>query len=201
MTDGQSPYAAPQGHYGRSAYYPALYGAAPVSAGLQIGSRLLEAVIVGTAASLLSLLALVPFMAAVIQVSFADPPADAGQSPQAGGLIAAFTTTALVVLLVWLLVALIFMWWLAARGKSIGNAIFGFRLVSTIDGQPIGWAKALLWYAVIIIGSSLTGGILGLLFLLSPLFDSETGWNQAWQDKMVSAVLINHRMGPDTPAR
>ncbi|HET7414153.1 MAG TPA: RDD family protein [Arthrobacter sp.] len=176
--------------------------AAPVPAPLQIGARLLEALIITIAASVLGLLALVPFIVAIVGVSSGGgEPAVAGENGQPGNLIAAFTATALVIVLVWLVVALIFVWWLAARGKSIGNAIFGLRLVSTTDGRPIGWGKALLWYAVVIIGSALTGGILGLLFLLSPLFDNESGWNQAWQDKMVGAVLINHRMGRDTFAR
>lgn len=201
MTDAQPPYAAHQGPYGGVPDHPALQGGAPVPAGLQIGARLLEALIVGIAASVLALLALVPFIVAIVQVSSAGQPAGVGEDGQAGALFAAVTTTALVILLAWLLIALVFVWWLASRGKSIGTAIFGLRLVSTNDGQPIGWGKALLWYAVVIIGSALTGGILGLLFLLSPLFDNDSGWNQAWQDKMVGAVLINHRMGRDTFAR
>lgn len=201
MTDAQPPYAAHQGSYGGAPYHPSLQSAAPVPAGLQIGARLLEALITGIAASVLGLLALVPFIAALVQVSSTGQPAGVGEDGQAGALFAAFATTTLVILLAWLLTALVFVWWLAARGKSIGSAVFGLRLVSTGDGQPIGWGKALLWYAVVIIGSALTGGILGLLFLLSPLFDNESGWNQAWQDKMVGAVLINHRMGRDTFAR
>lgn len=149
----------------------------------------------------MSLLAVVPFIIAVIQVASSGHSGPPGQEGQTGVLLAAFSTTALIILLLWLLIALVFVWWLASRGKSIGNAIFGLRLVSTADGHPIGWGNALLWYAVVIVGSALTGGILGILFLLSPLFDNESGWNQAWQDKMVSAVLINHRMGRDTLTR
>lgn len=193
----QPPYAAHQAAYGGPVFHPALQGAAPVPAGLQIGSKLLEALIISIPVSILGLLAFVPFFVAIFRAA-SDPALGSSPADGTGAVIGAFMVTALVVALLWLLVALFFIWWLATRGKSIGNAIFGLRLVSTTDGQPIGWGKALLWYAVVIIGSALTGGILGLLFLLSPLFDNVSGWHQAWQDKMVGAVLINHNMGRDT---
>ncbi len=193
----QPPYSAHQAPYGGPAFHPALQGAAPVPAGLQIGSKLLEALIISIPASILGLLAFVPFFVAIFRAA-SDPALDNSPADGTGAVIGAFIVTAFVVALIWLLVALFFIWWLAARGKSIGNAIFGLRLVSTTNGQPIGWGKALLWYVVVIGGSALTGGILGLLFLLSPLFDNVSGWNQAWQDKMVGAVLISHNMGRDT---
>lgn len=145
----------------------------------------------------LSLFGLAVFVLFVVSMGIASkPPGD-----ETSDVIAAYAGPLTAIGVVWLLVAVFFIGLLAIRGSSAGNAMLGLRLVSTADGQPIGWGKALLWYAVVIVGSVLTCGILGLLFLLSPLFDTESGWHQAWQDKMVGAVTINHKMGPDTVKR
>lgn len=190
--------------YGQEQQYPALQGAAPASAGLQIAAKLVEAVLIAIPVVVLSMLAVIPFIFAIVAAADYDTGTargSAGENPlmaDVGMIFAAFITIVGVILLIWLLLSLALVWWLAVRGGSFGNAIFGLRLVSTETGQPIGWGKSLLWYVVVIVGTVVTGGILGLLFLLSPLFDSASGWNQAWQDKMVGAVLINTRMGRDT---
>ncbi|GAB3527500.1 RDD family protein [Arthrobacter monumenti] len=171
--------------------YPALQGVAPASAGAQIGSRTFDVIVVGIPVLALSFFGLALLGLFLLAMSMTG-------DDQTSDIIAAYAGPLAGIAVVWLLAAIFFIGLLAIRGSSAGNAMKGLRLVSTADGQPIGWRKALLWYAVVIVGSVLTVGILGLLFLLSPLFDTESGWHQSWQDKMVGAVMINRKMGPDT---
>ncbi|HET8794911.1 MAG TPA: RDD family protein [Arthrobacter sp.] len=176
--------------------YPALEGVSPASAGAQISSKILDAIIVGIPVLVLSFLGLAMFVLFLVSMMgiASKPPGDETSED----IIAAYAGPVLGPAAVWLLTAIFLIGLLAIRGSSTGNAMLGLRLVSTADGQPIGWGKALLWYTVVVVGSVLTYGILGLLFLLSPLFDTESGWHQAWPDKMVGAVMINRKMGPDT---
>lgn len=202
MADVEPPYAAHQSLYSGPQFHAAFQDAQPVSAGRQIAARFIEALIAGgLGLILIGALIIVPVLTSLGTVSVTEATLDPNKNNQTGILFMSGGIAALIVVLVALVVAGIFIWWLAARGNSIGNEMFGLRLVSTADGQPIGWGKALLWYAVVIIGSVVTAGILGLLFLLSPLFDTASGWNRAWQDQMVGAVLIDRRMGLDTFAR
>jgi uncharacterized RDD family membrane protein YckC len=119
-------------------------------------------------------------------------------SSQSSALFGQFLVGFLIFSLISLAIGIFFWWWLATKGKTIGYAIFGLRLVSVEDGQPLGWGKTCLRWLLTTIGSSLTGGILGILFLLSPLFDNVSGWHRAWQDKIFDGVVINHKLGRDT---
>lgn len=176
----------------------ALRNAAPVSAGLQIAANFVDGLITGVIGLVVFFASLGPAYANLLSYSATSP---TSTSRTVAGQFAAQAFTGMAVFGVVMLALGIFLWWwLAKKGKSFGFAVFGLRLVSAQDGQPLGWGKTFLRYLVMSLGSSLTGGLLGLLFWLSPLFDSTSGWFRAWQDKMVDGVMINHKLGQDTLA-
>ncbi|GGC85183.1 hypothetical protein GCM10011512_10070 [Tersicoccus solisilvae] len=201
-------YGYPQGGYLARNPYPGVEGARPTGAGLQIGAAFVDNLILGVIFGVLGGLSFIPLFA-----TLAGLPSSAYRrttnasgtrtrselTPEAtnavlGSVAASFAIMAVL----FIIVGVLLWWWLATRGKSIGNAIFGLRLVSQETGQPLGWGPIFLRGLLVWGTSTLTSGIMGLLFWLSPLFDSTSGWFQAWQDKLFKGVVINHREGPDT---
>jgi uncharacterized RDD family membrane protein YckC len=183
---------------GGPAYHPALQGAAPTGAGTQIGAQLVEWVILSVPATLVVVLSMIPMFSAIASVA-ATSSNQLTESQAAELFGAAFLSFGIAAVLS-IAVGIFLWWWLAVKGKSIGYAIFGLRLVSADTGQPLGWGKIFLRFLVVYVVGVVTAGIGNLLFLLSPLFDSTSGWYQAWQDKMFGAVVINHKQGRDTYA-
>jgi uncharacterized RDD family membrane protein YckC len=183
---------------GGPAYYPALQGAAPTGAGTQIGAQLVEWLILSVPATLVVVLSMIPMFSAIASVAAtsSNQLTDAQAAELFGAALLSFGIAAVLSIAV----GIFLWWWLAVKGKSIGYAIFRLRLVSADTGQPLGWGKIFLRFLVVYVVGVVTAGIGNLLFLLSPLFDSTSGWYQAWQDKMFGAVVINHKQGRDTYA-
>ncbi len=143
---------------------------------------------------ILTLLGLIPYFMNLFNV-VAQPPGliEGAQEQQFSQLMGSMLIVVGVFALAMLVYFLVFSWFIAVKGQTPGMRILGLRLVSVHTGQPVGWKLALLRSAVLILGNQFTGGILGLLFWLSPLFDTQSGWNQSWQDKMLKAVLTTSR--------
>ncbi|WP_052663649.1 RDD family protein [Psychromicrobium lacuslunae] len=192
-----SPYGQPAAPYGAAA----LQGARATTAGKQLLVWLLDGVIFGLPLTLLSFLSFLPLIFTTIEIANDHSRRhnlDELSSSQAASIFGSIAI-AIVATGVLLLVYYFIYWWLiATKGRTPGMSIMGLRLVSIETGQPIGWGQAFLRGLVVVLGSQLTGGIGGLLFWLSPLFDSTTGWAQSWQDKLVKAVIIDTKNGRDT---
>ncbi len=176
-----------------------LSGTRPASATNQILYWLLDGLIFGIPIMILTLLGLIPYFMNLFNV-MAQPRglSEGAQEQQFSQLMGSMLIVVGVFALAMLVYFVVFSWFIAVNGQTPGMRILGLRLVSVHTGQPVGWKLALLRNAVLILGNQFTGGILGLLFWLSPLFDTQSGWNQSWQDKMVKAVLINVKEGRDT---
>jgi len=95
-----------------------------------------------------------------------------------------------VLVVAWYLFALLYEFFmLAARGgQTIGKQVMKIKVVK-LDGQPIGWGSAASRVYVQSIASACTCGVAGLLFALSPLFDSSP-WRRGWPDQLASTVVI-----------
>lgn len=87
--------------------------------------------------------------------------------------------------------ALLYTTLLATVKRSPGMALLGLELVSTDQFTPVTAGQGFLRGVILTLSSIASGGVLGLLFWLSPLFDSTSGWAQSWQDKIVNAVVID----------
>jgi uncharacterized RDD family membrane protein YckC len=78
---------------------------------------------------------------------------------------------------------------LAARnGQTFGKRLMKLRVVK-LDGRPVGWGSAAGRVYVPMLASLCTGGLAGLLFALSPLFDSSP-WRRGWPDHIASTVVV-----------
>lgn len=180
---------------------PALAGARATSAGRQLLVWLLDGLIFGLPLALLSFLSFLPLIFTAIDIASyqARNHINHGLSEAQAMKIFGSLAIALAVSGVLLLVYYFIYWWLiATKGRTPGMSIMGMRLVSLETGLPIGWGQAFLRGLVVVLGSQLTGGVGGLLFWLSPLFDSTSGWAQSWHDKLVKAVVIDTKNGRDT---
>lgn len=200
-------YGYPQGGYRPRNRYPGVEGAEPTSAGRQILAAFVDNLILGVVFSVLGLLAFTPLFATLgsLPSSASTPSYDqygnptTGLSPdQAGALAGSIAASLAIMAVLFLIVGIVLWWWLATRGKSIGNAVFGLRLVGQETGRPLGWGPTFLRGLLMWGANALTGGIMGLLFWLSPLFDSTSGWYQSWQEKLFKGVVIDHKQGRDT---
>lgn len=78
------------------------------------------------------------------------------------------------------------------RGLTIGKAITGLRLVSVRTLERAGVGAVLLRFLVLV-GASLVP-LLGVVFLLSPLFDPE-GRGRGWHDRASRVWLVDVRNG------
>ncbi|WP_394938198.1 RDD family protein [Psychromicrobium sp. YIM B11713] len=178
---------------------PALTGTRATTAGQQILVWLLDGLIFGIPLAILSFLAFLPLLFKIGELSRVKVKRYSARASEAQLneiLVLVFLGIGIVIVL-----SLIyyFIYWclIATRGRTPGMSILGLRLVSWDTGQPIGWGQAFLRGIIVVFGSYVTGGIVGLLFWLSPLFDSTTGWAQSWQDKLVKAVMIDTKNGRD----
>lgn len=177
---------------------PMLEGAQPSTAGKQVLSWLIDWLIFGIGWAVLTFLALIPMIIGLGSIRESRDAYGPVQDPDPGifygGLMVSITLTIVVAVGVFLL-----WWWLiATKGKTPGMHFMNQRLVSLETGKAVGWGPAFLRGLVIVFGGSLTGGVLTLLFWLSPLFDSTSGWFQGWHDKLIKAVYIDTRTGRDT---
>ncbi|NYE94517.1 hypothetical protein FHU41_000738 [Psychromicrobium silvestre] len=184
-------------------FFPALNGAVPVTGGRQVLVWLLDGVIFGLPVAILSFLCFLPMLFTIFSnIDKHAGSANVRHENWSDAELSAFFTSLLVGLLLngILMLAYYGVYWylIAVKGRTPGMSIMGMRLVSVETGQPIGWGPAFLRGLVVVLGSGITSGLLGLLFWLSPLFDSSTGWAQSWHDKMVKAVFIDTKAGRDT---
>lgn len=75
-------------------------------------------------------------------------------------------------------------------GQTVGKKAMDLRVVR-VDGSQLGAGSAAI-RAFVPVGISLfTLGLGGLLFVLSPLFDSNSGWNRGWYDTMASTLVVS----------
>lgn len=180
---------------------PALAGARATSAGRQLLVWLLDGVIFGVPLLLLSIPGFLPLISKLIDVASLQAQHRLQHGLSKSQQLEIFGSLAVGVIVFWVLLLIyhfIYWWLIATKGRTPGMSIMGMRLVSLETGQPIGWGQAFLRGLVVVLGSQLTGGIGGLLFWLSPLFDSSSGWAQSWHDKLVKAVIIDTKNGRDT---
>lgn len=175
-----------------------LTGTRPVSGANQILYWLLDGVIFGAALTVLAMLAFIPYFASVLRVFSRSSGSSGVRDAQVSEVLVGSASSLAIYAVVLLAYFVVFSWMVAVKGQTPGMRVLGLRLVSVETGRPMGWGPGCLRSAVIILGSQFTGGILGLLFGLSPLFDTQSGWNQAWQDKLVKAVLIDVKNGRDS---
>lgn len=77
----------------------------------------------------------------------------------------------------------------AAFGQTVGKKLFKLRVV-LLSGEPVTWSasalRSLPWY----VASNCTLGLLGVLTLLSPVFDREH-WHRGWPDKLAKTVVVH----------
>lgn len=77
----------------------------------------------------------------------------------------------------------------AMFGQTVGKRVMQMQIV-TIDGGGVpGWGRAAGRSLLVVLLSVVTGGLAGLLFYLSPLFDS-TSWKRGWHDKIAGTVVV-----------
>ncbi|MDQ2728508.1 MAG: RDD family protein [Actinomycetota bacterium] len=70
-------------------------------------------------------------------------------------------------------------------GKTVGNMALGTKTLDSTGGTTIGYGRALLrWFVTFILGITLIGGILDVLW---PLWDDK---NQTIHDKAASSVVV-----------
>jgi uncharacterized RDD family membrane protein YckC len=73
-------------------------------------------------------------------------------------------------------------------GQTIGKRVMRIRVV-TLTGGSVGWGASAARSFVYTLASACTCGLLGLLFDLSPLFDSSP-WKRGWRDQVASTVVV-----------
>ncbi|WP_188079068.1 RDD family protein, partial [Actinotalea subterranea] len=101
----------------------------------------------------------------------------------------------------WLLVVAfgIVQWWLlGTRGFTVGKRLVGLRVLSAVDGRPIGMGRAFLRLLIPAAGS-LAAGIGQPLVYASPFFDS-SGRRQGWHDKVAGSMVFDVTVGVDPSA-
>lgn len=180
-----------------------LAGVRPATAGKQVLHWLLDGLILWLPFTILGLVAAGPFFTQMFDGFYAlNNTSNTSVSPrgeQSGGEqtivnFMVFVASSTILLLIYFG---LYWWMIAVKGQTPGMRILGLRLVSVETGQPIGWGQAFIRGAVVVLGTLFSGGILGVVFWLSPLFDTQSGWNQALQDKLVKAVAIDVKTGRD----
>jgi uncharacterized RDD family membrane protein YckC len=77
---------------------------------------------------------------------------------------------------------------LGHSGQTVGKRVMKLRVIK-VSGEPIGWGAAAARVFVPMLLSCVTCGIGGLLFALSPLFDSGP-WKRGWPDQIASTIVI-----------
>jgi len=120
---------------------------------------------------------LVPLMCAGIIVSATE---DASGEPNPAAIVIALPVYAFAILYEFVM--------LGRSGQTIGKRVMKLKVVR-VDGQPLGWGSAAARVYVQSIVSGCTCGLGGLLFALSPLFDSGP-WKRGWPDQIASSVVI-----------
>jgi Predicted membrane protein/domain len=120
---------------------------------------------------------LIPLVCAGLIVSATE---NAQGEPSPGAIFIALPAYAAVILYEWVM--------LAASGQTFGKRIMKIKVVR-VDGRPLGWAAAFARVYVQVFVSMVSCGIGGLLFVLSPLFDSSP-WKRGWPDQLASSVVI-----------
>jgi uncharacterized RDD family membrane protein YckC len=73
-------------------------------------------------------------------------------------------------------------------GQTLGKRAMRLRVLH-ISGRPLGWGGAVVRFIVPGIANCFTCGIGGILFYLSPLFDSGP-WKRGWHDQLASSVVV-----------
>jgi uncharacterized RDD family membrane protein YckC len=73
-------------------------------------------------------------------------------------------------------------------GQTIGKRFMKLRVVK-VSGEPAGWGASAARTFVPMLVSCFTCGIGGMLFSLSPLFDSSP-WKRGWPDNIASTVVV-----------
>lgn len=175
-----------------------LSGSRPASSSHQIQYLLWDVLIFGVPIMILTVLGFIPLFTSLFKVG-AQPRglSKSAQAQQFNDLTGSMFIPVVVFGFSLLVFFVLYSWFIAVKGQTPGMRILGLRLVSIQTGRPVGWGRSCSRNAVLILGNQFTGGILGLLFWLSPLFDTQSGWNQSWQDKMVKGVLIDIKEGRD----
>lgn len=83
-----------------------------------------------------------------------------------------------------------------SKSKTIGKAIFGMQVISSIDGQPIGFGKMILreWFAK---KASAAAFLLGYIWVL--IDDKNRGWHDKIMDTYVIDIDESAKLGSVNP--
>lgn len=90
--------------------------------------------------------------------------------------------------LIWLAWVALLVWSQAIRGASPGMRVMRLEVVAVENGQPIGWARAIIR---LLIFGALSGTVVGLIVMLVLLATHPR--RQGWHDLAARAVVINAR--------
>ena len=105
---------------------------------------------------------------------------DFGYSQQSPAASVSILVVGITIAVAYLVVQMVFY----AKSQTIGKAILGMKVISSIDGEPVGFWKMLLreWFA-----KKASGVICGLGYLWVLIDDK----NRGWHDKIVDTYVID----------
>ena len=152
--------------------------------GARLGAYIIDAIIVGTVASVAMIAVALPLAGDLFRIALDDP--DRLKVPatwaELGGQILAFIVGSLVI---GLLAMLYFPFFWARGGATPGMMAAGIRVVNDRDGSPIGWGPALLR----LVGMWVSGAVFYLGFVWI-LVDSR---RRGWHDLIAGTCVISTR--------
>lgn len=205
MAEEQRPGVPPSPH-GGAPRYPSqpsaasaapmhwLQGRQPTTASSQIVAELIDRAIFSTVGGILGALCMIPYFLAVVGVVGNDSGRGASDASSSFGTVFGALALSLgLTLLVSVALLLVYAYLVGVKNKTPGFIAMKIELVSAVTGSPVGFGKAFLSLFIVGLASALTGGILGIVFWLSPLFDSTSGWAQAWQNKIIGAHFVSYK--------
>jgi uncharacterized RDD family membrane protein YckC len=144
--------------------------------------RIIDAVIVGLALSIVYFIAIVGIIG-TSETTF-DP--DTGEFETTGlGGFGLFAVTILVLIILSVLYEVAFV---AVKGQTPGKMIVGNKVVDQANGELIGWGPAFMRWLPIGIGNLVCG--LGWLVYFTALLD-KSGRLQGWHDNMAKDLVIS----------
>ena len=179
---GAPPYggypAAPPNPYGTN-FGPTAGPGSPASMGNRLVARIIDGAIIGIPSAIIIGI----LIATVVSNSTCSTDPETGFSTcttngGVGGLLIGY--------LVVFLAALFYeIYFIAAKGATIGKRVMGIRVQDSASGQTIGIGRAFVRYLVL----AVTGSVCFIGYF-SPFFDSSKR-NQGWHDKAANDLVIS----------
>ncbi|MFD7296609.1 RDD family protein [Streptomyces sp. NPDC059897] len=181
---GQQYGAYPQGPGG---HFPQAGPGAPASMGRRLGARLIDSVLIGIIASILTFAGII---GSVSSVQDCDPAAadystcvnDASSNAVGASFAVMGAIYLLAFLYEWLMVGTV--------GATLGKMAVGIRVVNAETGGKPGLGGALVRYLIVIAGA-IACGIGQILVYLSPFWD-KSGRLQGWHDKAAKTAVVTN---------